>query len=116
MKHVTIPMMICGGSDEALRRGDGSQSEYLVSNLVLSDVMMPRLNGFGLLSELRADPALGSVPIILLSARAGEEARIEGVTGWRGRLYHQALQPAGAAGARRFANPHGGVPQAKLAA
>ena len=49
-------------------------------NLVLSDIMMPRLDGFGLLSELRADPALGSVPIILLSARAGEEARIEGVT------------------------------------
>jgi PAS domain S-box-containing protein len=41
--------------------------------------MMPRLDGFGLLQELRADPALGSVPIILLSARAGEEARIEGV-------------------------------------
>jgi PAS domain S-box-containing protein len=47
-------------------------------DLVLSDVMMPRLDGFGLLRELRADPQLCEVPVILLSARAGEEARIEG--------------------------------------
>lgn len=46
-------------------------------DLVLSDVMMPRLDGFGLLRELRADPELREIPVILLSARAGEEARIE---------------------------------------
>jgi PAS domain S-box-containing protein len=48
-------------------------------DLVLSDVMMPRLDGFGLLRELRADPATAGVPVILLSARAGEESRVEGV-------------------------------------
>ena len=48
-------------------------------DLVLTDVMMPGLDGFGLLRELHADAKLGSVPIILLSARAGEEARIEGM-------------------------------------
>jgi PAS domain S-box-containing protein len=48
-------------------------------DLVLSDVMMPRLDGFGLMRELRANSALGSIPIILLSARAGEEARIDGM-------------------------------------
>jgi PAS domain S-box-containing protein len=48
-------------------------------DLVLTDVMMPRLDGFGLLKELRADEHLKTVPIILLSARAGEEARVEGV-------------------------------------
>jgi PAS domain S-box-containing protein len=47
--------------------------------LVLSDVMMPRLDGFGLLRALRADPSLRDVPIILLSARAGEESTIEGL-------------------------------------
>jgi PAS domain S-box-containing protein len=47
--------------------------------LVLTDVMMPGLDGFGLLRELRADAKLGDVPVILLSARAGEEARIEGM-------------------------------------
>jgi len=48
-------------------------------DLVLSDVMMPRLDGFGLLRALRDDPNSREIPIILLSARAGEEARIEGL-------------------------------------
>ncbi|PSB03214.1 diguanylate cyclase [Merismopedia glauca CCAP 1448/3] len=50
-----------------------------VPDLVLTDVMMPRLDGFGLLRELRSDAIALDVPIILLSARAGEEARIEGL-------------------------------------
>jgi PAS domain S-box-containing protein len=48
-------------------------------DLVITDVMMPRLDGFGLMRELRRDPRLKHVPVILLSARAGEEARVEGV-------------------------------------
>jgi PAS domain S-box-containing protein len=48
-------------------------------DLLLADVMMPRLDGFGLLREWRADPRLRSIPIILLSARAGEEARMVGL-------------------------------------
>ena len=48
-------------------------------DLILSDVMMPKLDGFGLLRELRTDPALQEIPFILLSARAGEENRLEGV-------------------------------------
>lgn len=48
-------------------------------DLIVSDVMMPRLDGFGLLRALRADPELRTVPIILVSARAGEEARVEGL-------------------------------------
>ena len=48
-------------------------------DLVLSDVMMPRLDGFGLLGALRADPATRTIPVILLSARAGEESRVEGL-------------------------------------
>ena len=47
--------------------------------LVLSDVMMPCLDGFGLVRALRDDPALRSVPVILVSARAGEEATTEGL-------------------------------------
>src|SRR5262249_37447505 len=48
-------------------------------NLVLSDVMMPRLDGFGLVRKIRADPALAHLPVILLSARAGEEASMPGL-------------------------------------
>ncbi len=43
-------------------------------NLVVSDVMMPELDGYGLLRALRNDAALRGVPVVLLSARAGEEA------------------------------------------
>jgi signal transduction histidine kinase len=48
-------------------------------DLIVSDVMMPRMDGFALLRTLRADPQLREVPTILLSARAGEEAVIEGL-------------------------------------
>ncbi|MGI2909106.1 ATP-binding protein [Tolypothrix sp. VBCCA 56010] len=50
-----------------------------VPSLVLSDVMMPLLDGFELLKALRADARTKEVPIILLSARAGEESVIEGL-------------------------------------
>ncbi len=49
-------------------------------SLVLSDVMMPKLDGFGLLSALRNDPELRDTPVLLLSARAGEEAKIQGLS------------------------------------
>jgi signal transduction histidine kinase len=42
--------------------------------------MMPRLDGFGLLRELRADPVTREVPVILLSARAGEDSSVEGLS------------------------------------
>jgi PAS domain S-box-containing protein len=48
-------------------------------DLIISDVMMPRRDGFALLAEIRADEALRSVPVVLLSARAGEDARISGL-------------------------------------
>ena len=48
-------------------------------DVVLSDVMMPRMGGFDLLHALRAAPATSAIPVILLSARAGEESRIEGL-------------------------------------
>ena len=41
--------------------------------------MMPGLDGFSLLQALRNDPKLRDVPVILLSARAGEEAKVEGL-------------------------------------
>lgn len=47
--------------------------------LVLTDVMMPELDGFGLLRSLRATPETQGMPIILLSACAEEAARIEGL-------------------------------------
>src|SRR4051794_11991719 len=47
--------------------------------LVITDVMMPKLDGFGLLEGLQADPATTGVPVIMVSARAGEDGTIEGL-------------------------------------
>jgi signal transduction histidine kinase/DNA-binding response OmpR family regulator len=47
-------------------------------HLLVTDVMMPELDGFGLLRELRADPRTETIPVLMLSARAGEEARVSG--------------------------------------
>ncbi|HTJ31981.1 MAG TPA: SpoIIE family protein phosphatase [Dactylosporangium sp.] len=48
-------------------------------DLVLTDVMMPNLDGFAFLAELRADEVAGHLPVIMLSARAGDEATVEGL-------------------------------------
>ncbi|MGN6572745.1 MAG: response regulator [Pseudolabrys sp.] len=48
-------------------------------HLVLTDVMMPKLDGFGLLAAVRADPQLRDIPVLLLSARAGEEEKVAGL-------------------------------------
>jgi PAS domain S-box-containing protein len=48
-------------------------------DLILTDVMMPRMDGFQLLKALRADPRTRLLPVIMLSARAGEESRVEGL-------------------------------------
>ncbi len=48
-------------------------------DLILSDVMMPRLDGLGLLQAVRGDAELRTLPVILLSARAGEESKVEGL-------------------------------------
>jgi signal transduction histidine kinase len=48
-------------------------------DLVLSDVMMPNLDGLGLVRALRENPDTRTLPVILLSARAGQEASLEGL-------------------------------------
>ena len=49
------------------------------ADLLLADVMMPRLDGLELLRTIRADAALRHIPVIFVSARAGEEARVAGL-------------------------------------
>ena len=48
-------------------------------DLLLSDVMMPKLDGFGLIARIRSNEAVRDLPVMLLSARAGEEAKVEGL-------------------------------------
>lgn len=48
-------------------------------DLALVDIMMPGMDGLELLRAMRADPLLRHIPMILLSARAGEESKVEGL-------------------------------------
>jgi len=48
-------------------------------DVVVADVMMPRMDGIELVRALRSEPALADVPVLILSARAGEEASVEGL-------------------------------------
>ena len=66
---------------EVVKDGQAALASALARppDLVLSDVMMPRMDGVALLRALRADARTESVPVVLLSARTGEEAVLEGL-------------------------------------
>jgi PAS domain S-box-containing protein len=58
---------------EALRRIRASRPD-----LVLADAMMPVMDGYTLVDRIRATPEIASVPVIMVSARAGTESEVEG--------------------------------------
>lgn len=66
---------------EAVSNGETALSaiRHRLPDLVLTDIMMPRLDGPGLLRALRADERTRTLPVILLSAQAPEESRAEGL-------------------------------------
>ena len=74
---------LLGDRYDVVLTGDGAQAlaaaQALAPALVLSDVMMPVMDGLALLAALRADPRTAAVPVVLLSARAGEEAAVGGI-------------------------------------
>lgn len=63
--------------------GNGEEAVALARanhpDLVLLDVMMPKMNGFDACRTLRADPAFAGVPILLLTARGQEADRTMGI-------------------------------------
>jgi PAS domain S-box-containing protein len=72
--RVRYAVTAVGNGEEALRAALDDPPD-----LVLADVMMPVLDGFGLLEQLRAHPRTTTIPVILLSARAGEQSTIGGL-------------------------------------
>ncbi len=74
---------LLGGRFQLIQAGTGkaalAEAERMLPDLVLTDIMMPEMDGFALLAALRQNSATRSIPVIMLSARAGEEARIDGI-------------------------------------
>ncbi len=71
--HWTVEVVADGAA--ALERARAAPPD-----LLLADIMMPGLDGYQLLQALRADEPTRGIPVIFLSARAGEEARVEGLS------------------------------------
>lgn len=78
-----LTRILSGAGYQVTTVTDGAEALHSVRrdtpDLVVSDVMMPRLDGLELVARLRADTRTASVPVLLLSARAGQEASIEGL-------------------------------------
>ncbi|WP_165373993.1 ATP-binding protein [Sorangium cellulosum] len=81
MRDYLVHLLSPRWSVEAVSDGRAALEAALARppDLVVSDVMMPRLDGVSLLRELRADPRTSMVPVMLVSARAGEDAVVEGL-------------------------------------
>lgn len=74
---------LLSGRFDVLAASNGREALEIAASahpdLVLTDVMMPAMDGFGLLAAIREDPSIRTTPVIMLSARAGEESHIEGL-------------------------------------
>lgn len=81
MRHYLVRLLQGEYEVESVADGQAAISaiQRKTPDLVLSDVMMPIMDGFALLKAVRADQRTRTTPVILLSARAGEESRVEGL-------------------------------------
>ncbi len=79
--YITRLLAERGYDVEAVADGETALAAARASrpDLLVTDVMMPRLNGFELVRALRADPVLRDLPVVMLSARAGEDSKVEGL-------------------------------------
>jgi len=80
-QYVSKLLLAEGWSVDAVEDGQAALERLQADppDLVLADVMMPRLDGFGLLRATRENATSRAVPVILISARAGDEATVEGM-------------------------------------
>jgi signal transduction histidine kinase len=77
-----VGRLLAGQYDLTMARDGEEAFEKMLTvkpDLLLTDVMMPKLDGFGLLKKIRNHPETKTTPVIFLSARAGEESKVEGL-------------------------------------
>ncbi|MDR1938342.1 MAG: response regulator [Tannerellaceae bacterium] len=67
-----------------LQAGDGAEGLEIafreIPDMILSDVMMPRMNGIEMSKRIKGDIRTSHIPVILLTAKTGDESKLEGLT------------------------------------
>jgi DNA-binding response OmpR family regulator len=80
-----ISFKLTNGGHQVVRAQDGEQAISLAARespeLILLDVMMPGLNGYEVLRRLKGNPALRSVPVIMVTAKGHERDVLSGLRG-----------------------------------
>ncbi len=75
-KHLAIHFRL-------IEAADGEEGLALareaMPDLVLSDVMMPKMNGYDLCRELKSQPQTSHIPVLLLTAKSSQDEKLEGL-------------------------------------
>jgi DNA-binding response OmpR family regulator len=73
LKAEGFDIIQASNGDEAMRKAKESKP-----NIILLDIMMPKVNGFDVLKDLKADPGLKDIPVIVLTALIQDVDRVQG--------------------------------------
>jgi len=77
------PCLTVIGDHDITTAGNGAQGLELVRHgpppdLIITDIMMPEMDGLDMVKAIKADPATAAIPVIILSAKADQQAHEAG--------------------------------------
>jgi CheY-like chemotaxis protein len=75
--NITNPLFVAGDGVEALAKLRGGGAIPKGRRIVLLDLKLPRMNGIEFLRELRKDPELSSIPVVVLTTSNDDRDKIE---------------------------------------